>query len=281
MDDRRGDDRLLQLDRPPPAVTTAAASSVTTWPVPNRPGRGDRAGRRRRRRPRRRRRCPAAAPPPPAPPTPSRLAMTPMGPSVGSQSGELPADPAHLGAERRHSRAIAHVAPRQAAGPHPAVVGDDQLLTDLRAGGVARLAGLSQADARPYQQRLDRRHRDAERLGDVGVGHAAQLAHQQRRALLIGQARTSAIRRRRASRCSMRACGSGVRVSAARSSIGAGSSASCGRRISSTQRLWATRYSHARSASSRRCCAARSRRGRRPPAGILGIVREPASICRV
>jgi hypothetical protein len=69
--------------------------------------------------------------------------------------------------------------------PHAAVVGDDQLLSDLRAGRVARLGRARQCEPRPDQERLDRRDRDLERAGEVGVGHAAELAHQQRRALLI------------------------------------------------------------------------------------------------
>jgi hypothetical protein len=66
-------------------------------------------------------------------------------------------------------------------------MGKDQILADLRAAGVPSLARLGQPDPGPDQQRLDRGDRDAERSGYVGIGHAAELSHQQGRALLIGQ----------------------------------------------------------------------------------------------
>ena len=71
---------------------------------------------------------------------------------------------------------------------HAAVVGREQVGADLGAVGVARLGGLDEADARAHEQRLDGRDRDVERAGEVGVGHAVDLAHEQRRALLLGQA---------------------------------------------------------------------------------------------
>jgi hypothetical protein len=101
------------------------------------------------------------------------------------QSCELPADAAHASAELTAVLAIAQVAPGDAARTHAAVVGDDQLLADLRAGDVTRLERLREADARADQERLHRRNRDAERVGHVRVRHTAEFAHQQRGALLL------------------------------------------------------------------------------------------------
>jgi hypothetical protein len=67
-------------------------------------------------------------------------------------------------------------------------MGDDQLFPDLRAGRVAGHGGLGEAHARAHKQRLDGRNRHGEDVGELGVAHAAQLAQEQRRALLIGQA---------------------------------------------------------------------------------------------
>ena len=83
--------------------------------------------------------------------------------------------------------AVAHVAPGGGVRAQPAIVGDDQLLADLRARGVARLERLGEAEPGPHEQRLDGRDGDPERRRQVGVGHPAELAHEQRRALLIGQ----------------------------------------------------------------------------------------------
>ena len=76
---------------------------------------------------------------------------------------------------------------RAARGLHAAVVAVEQVDADLVAVGVARLGGLDEPDPRAHEQRLDGRDRDVERAGEVGVGHAVDLAHQQRRALLLGQ----------------------------------------------------------------------------------------------
>ena len=81
----------------------------------------------------------------------------------------------------------AHVAPGAAGGLHAAVVGVQQVDADLVAVGVARLGGFHQADPGAHEQRLDGRDRDVERRRQVDVGHAVDLAHQQRRALLLGQ----------------------------------------------------------------------------------------------
>ncbi len=150
----------------PPAVTTAAARSVTTWPVPASapspttapepatppaavvaaavavaplPAIAP---------------LPAAAPPPP--PMPSSLAMTPIGPSAGTNPASWRLTPAHLAAELPAVGAVAQVPAGQSTGAHAPVVGDDQILADAGARGVAGLAGLSQSDARAHEQRLDR-----------------------------------------------------------------------------------------------------------------------------
>ena len=79
--------------------------------------------------------------------------------------------------------------PARAAGRlHAAVVGVEQIDADLGAVGVARLGGLDEPDPRAHEQRLDGRDGHVERGGEVGVRHAVDLAHQQRRALLLGQA---------------------------------------------------------------------------------------------
>ncbi len=104
------------------------------------------------------------------------------------QRREAARDTAHLSAELAAVVAIAHVPAREAGRAHAAVMGVDQVFANLGAGRVARLACLGEADSRPNQQRLDGRDRDAQRVGDVDIRHAAQLAHQQRRALLLREA---------------------------------------------------------------------------------------------
>ena len=76
--------------------------------------------------------------------------------------------------------AVAHVAPGGGVGAQPAIVGDDQLLTYLRARGVARLERLGEAEPGPHEQGLDGRDGHPERPRQVGVGHPAELAHEQR-----------------------------------------------------------------------------------------------------
>ena len=72
-------------------------------------------------------------------------------------------------------------------GPDAAVVSLDQLLTDQRASGVPSRRGLREPDPCPDEQRLDRADRHAQRARQLGVGHPRELAHQQRRALLLGK----------------------------------------------------------------------------------------------
>ena len=103
------------------------------------------------------------------------------------QRRELAADAAYLAAELAARGAVVHVPAGETAGTHAAVMGDYQLLADLRASRVTRFARLGEADPRAHEQRLDGGDRHAERAGDVGVRHPAEFAHQQRRALLLGQ----------------------------------------------------------------------------------------------
>src|SRR5262249_2553671 len=63
-----------------------------------------------------------------------------------------------------------------------------ELHADLLARGAARLRGGRQRHARARERRLDARDRDRQRGGDLVVAHAAQLPHQQRGTLLLGQA---------------------------------------------------------------------------------------------
>ncbi len=103
----------------------------------------------------------------------------------GCERRQLAADTAHLEAEFAAARAVAQMAPGQAAGSNPPVMGEDQLLADLRAGGLPCDAGLGQTHPRAHKQRLDGRNRDAQCFAEIAVGHPAELAHQQRRALLL------------------------------------------------------------------------------------------------
>ncbi len=100
---------------------------------------------------------------------------------------ELPTDPAHPGPELATSGAVTQMTTGRGVRPHPAVVGGDELGADVRAGGLASLRGGREADPGAHEQRLDRRHRYAKRSSELGVAHAGELAHQQGRALLLGQ----------------------------------------------------------------------------------------------
>jgi hypothetical protein len=67
-------------------------------------------------------------------------------------------------------------------------MGAGEVGADLDAGDVACLGRAHQADAGPDQQRLDGRDAHTVRVGEVGVGRSLELAHEQHRALLGGQA---------------------------------------------------------------------------------------------
>jgi hypothetical protein len=112
------------------------------------------------------------------------LGRHPQGPEGGRQSRELPAHSAHLASELPATRTVTKVASRIGVRTGPAIVGDDQLLTDVGTRRLAGRHGLSERHPCPNEQRLDRRHRDPERIREVGVRHPSKLAHQQSRALL-------------------------------------------------------------------------------------------------
>ena len=101
------------------------------------------------------------------------------------EASQLPAASLDRAAERPTAVAVTHVAARHPARADAAVVGVDQLLTNLRARRVACVGRLHQPHPRPDEQRLDGCKRQAERLNQLLVAHSAQLAHQQGRALLL------------------------------------------------------------------------------------------------
>ena len=107
---------------------------------------------------------------------------------AGREGGEGGAHAAQRLAVLAAAGALAHVPAGAPGGLDAAVIGGHEVLADDGAVGRARLGGLDEAEPRAHQQRLDGRDRHVERGGEVGVGHAVDLAHQQRRALLVGQA---------------------------------------------------------------------------------------------
>ena len=84
--------------------------------------------------------------------------------------------------------ALAHVPARAPRRLDAAVVGGHQVAPDLAAVRIARLLRLDEPDAGAHQQRLDGRHGHVERAGELRVAQPVDLAHQQRGALLLGQA---------------------------------------------------------------------------------------------
>jgi hypothetical protein len=100
---------------------------------------------------------------------------------------ELAARAAHLAPELAAAGAVVHVPSRQPARTYAPVMRDHELLADRAARGISRLEGLRERHPRPYEQRLDRRHGHAERAGHIRVRHPTELAHQQRRTLLVRQ----------------------------------------------------------------------------------------------
>ena len=132
---------------------------------------------------------PAAAAPPPAPPTPISFASSAAGPARrGRERRERAPHAAQRVPVLAAAVALAHVPARAARSLDAAIVGGHQVAPDLAAVGIARLLRLDEPDARAHQQRLDRRHGHVERAGELGVAQPVDLAHQQRRALLLGQA---------------------------------------------------------------------------------------------
>jgi hypothetical protein len=70
-------------------------------------------------------------------------------------------------------------------GAYTLVMSQRDLLSDVRAGGVAGLAGPDEAGPGPNQQRLHRRDGRVQCGGHLLVGETGQLAQQQGRALLL------------------------------------------------------------------------------------------------
>ena len=173
----------------PPAVTAAAAISVAMWPAPvaNSPTDAT-APPVPATPPAAIAPVPAAAPPPPAPPTPRTLAITPIGPTVGASAANRRLMPRSSPWKCRHwlqSRMWRRAVP---LGRTPRSWASVSCPRMSRARGVARLERLGEGDPGANQQRFHGRDRHAERVGHVRVCHAAELSHQQRRALLLGQA---------------------------------------------------------------------------------------------
>jgi hypothetical protein len=141
----------------------------------------------------------AVVPPAAAPAPPPRIAAPPLAADpqdLGDrrqraggrrEAVELLLDPAQRGAVIAAAGALTQVLARASAGAHAAIEGAREVGPDLDAGGVTGLDGLHQSDARTHEQGLDRRDGDVQRLGQVAVGQALHLAHQQCRALLVGQ----------------------------------------------------------------------------------------------
>jgi hypothetical protein len=100
---------------------------------------------------------------------------------------QLSRDAAEVVAEALAARAVADVLAGIGGRPDAAVVGLDELLADHCAGGVARGRGLREPEPGSDEKRFDRADRDPERARQLGVRHPRQLAHQQRRALLLGE----------------------------------------------------------------------------------------------
>ncbi len=103
------------------------------------------------------------------------------------QERERAAHGAQLTAKVAATVAVAQVPAGTPRAADPAAVGERQLGANLPAGGIARLRRLDEADARPHEQRLDGGHADVQRTGEVGITQALELAHQQRRTLLVGE----------------------------------------------------------------------------------------------
>jgi hypothetical protein len=108
--------------------------------------------------------------------------------AAGAEGVERRRDAAQVAAVLAAALALAHVLARERAGAHALAERQREVVADLHAGGVAGLGGLDQPDPGADEQRLDGRDRRLERDGEVGVGQALELAHEQRGALLVGQA---------------------------------------------------------------------------------------------
>jgi hypothetical protein len=103
----------------------------------------------------------------------------------GSHRRQLAADAPKLGAVLPASRAVVQVTAGKAAGANASIVGSGQLGADLVAGRVTRLERGSEAEPGPHEQRFHGGYGEAQHASNFRIGHAAHLAHQQRRALLV------------------------------------------------------------------------------------------------
>ena len=106
----------------------------------------------------------------------------------GSDRMELTADAADRMPEVPAAFAIVEVPAGGRRRADAAVVAVGDLVTDLCAGRLPRLERGGERNACADEDRFDGRHRHAQRVGELGVAHPRQLAHQQRGALLVGQA---------------------------------------------------------------------------------------------
>ena len=185
----------------------------------------------------------------PASADPEHLRDYADGAERGGERRQLATAAAQLGLEPTAASAVRQVPADGSARSDAAVVRERELVADLDAGGVPRLDGERQADPRPDQERLHRRHRDIHGCGDVGIAHPAELSHEQRRSLLRGK--PMQIGDQPLQRLTLFHSRDRV-VRLRRGLVKDGRRGRRGRRNSSTQRLCATRYSHGRKVSSRR-----------------------------
>jgi hypothetical protein len=116
-----------------------------------------------------------------------QIGKQPRRPESGHHRGKLPAHATHLAPELPAARAVPQVPSRRPVGAHTSIMGERELLSDLRAGRVACVHRLCEPDPRADEQRLHGRDRDDERVGHLRITHPAELTQQQRRALLLGQ----------------------------------------------------------------------------------------------
>ena len=157
-------------------------------------GRRPRAGRSRRAARRRPPAAAAAAPPPPPPRAPKIVSFRPA-----------------LGQHRQHERervallvhrvlvGAAAVAERQVAAQRAAAqlaaARGRELLADVLARRLARVAVGDQPGARLVHERLDLGRRHVDHRGDLGMGEVADLGEHERGALVVGQPRDVAQQR--------------------------------------------------------------------------------------
>ncbi len=104
-----------------------------------------------------------------------------------NEGSDLAADAAELAAIGRALVALAHVTPGASAGPDAAIVCGGELEADLGAWSVAGGRRVEDAATGPQQEGLDTGDGDAEGAPELFVAQPLEFAHQQGRALLLGQ----------------------------------------------------------------------------------------------